>query len=123
MCLFIGFFAQAQGKIVINEASGIRYLVDNYVRINKGNPYIQGWRIQIITTDDRRKMENAMGKFRSLYPDMISDWEHRSPYYLVKVGAFRDKLDYQKFLLEIKQDFPSSIPIIEKVRKEELLRS
>ena len=68
-------------------------------------------------------MENALTKFRNLYPEMNSDWEHKIPYYLVKVGAFKEKLDYQGFLIEIKKDFPGAIPIAAEIREEELLGS
>jgi hypothetical protein len=110
----------AQG-IQITEHDGVQQLMSHYKNHHHQINSVKGYRIQIITTDDRLKMENALYKFRNLYPEMNSDWEHKIPYYLVKVGAFKEKLDYQGFLIEIKKDFPGAIPIIADIREEELL--
>jgi len=110
----------AQG-VRVTEHDGIQTLLSSYVQHHKQNDVINGYRVQIITTDDRRKMENALYKFRNLYPEINSDWEHKVPYYVVKVGAFKEKLDYQGFLLEIKKDFHSAVPVQADIREEELL--
>lgn len=110
----------AQG-VRVTEHDGIQSLLSSYVQHHKQNDVIKGYRVQIITTDDRRTMENALHKFRNLYPEINSDWEHKVPYYVVRVGAFKEKLDYQGFLLEIKRDFPKAIPVGADIREEELL--
>lgn len=119
--LMMQFTSYGQG-VNITEHGSIRSLMNNYIFNNKEAVTVDGWRIQIITTSDRRRMEKALVKFQRMYPDMIADWSHRNPNYQVKVGAFRDKLDYQGFLLKVKQDFPSALPVREQLRKEELLR-
>jgi len=113
-----GTFAQG---VRVTEHDGIQSLLSSYVQHHKQNDVIKGYRIQIITTDDRRMMENALYKFRNLYPDINSDWEHKVPYYVVKVGAFKEKLDYQGFLIEIKKDFHAAVPVQAQIREEELL--
>lgn len=113
--------AVAQG-VSIREHGNVRSLMNTYTYKNKEQAYVKGWRIQIITTSDRREMERAQTEFGNLYPDMVTDWQHRSPYYMLKTGAFRDKLDYQGFLLEVKENFPSATPVLEQLRKDELLR-
>jgi len=118
-CLFT-LQSYAQG-IQIREHDGVQQLMSQYKNYHKETSTIKGYRIQIVTTDDRFKMEKALSKFRNLYPEMNSDWEHKIPYYLVKVGAFKEKLDYQGFLIEIKKDFPGAIPIVADIREEELL--
>lgn len=117
---FCTFSSIAQGIQVI-EHDGIQALLSSYIQHHKENDVIKGYRIQIITTDDRRTMENALYKFRNLYPEINSDWEHKVPYYVVKIGAFKEKLHYQGFLLEIKKDFPKAVPILDVIREEELL--
>lgn len=121
-CLFISLPEATGQGINIREHGNTRSLMNTYIYKNKEQAYVKGWRIQIITTSDRREMERAQAKFGNLYPDMVTDWQHRSPYYMLKTGAFRDKLDYQGFLLEVKENFPSATPVLEQLRKEELLR-
>lgn len=115
------FDSKAQG-IQITEHGSIRTVMDQYIGQNKSNSMIEGWRIQIISTDDRRKMEFNKSKFESAYPGMYLEWEHRNPWYLVKVGAFKTKLELQAFIQELKDDFPQAIPIKDQVNKAELIR-
>ena len=118
--LFLAMPLAGQGvKIVEHDA--VRNIMQKYHRQNHEDIYIQGWRIQIITTNNRRKMENARTKFRNIYPNINQNWEHKSPYYLVKVGAYQEKMDLQGFLLDLKKEFPGAIPIMDKIKKEELI--
>jgi hypothetical protein len=119
--LFIFSNQLASQGITIIEHGNVRHIMQMYMQQNQEDVYIQGWRIQIITTNNRRKMENAKAKFRYKYPNINLSWEHKSPYYLVKVGAYQEKIDLQGFLLDLKSDFPGSIPIMDKIKKEELI--
>lgn len=82
---------------------------------------VDGWRIQIITTDDRRKMEAAKSKFETMYPEIFLKWEHIVPYYKIKIGAYKTKLDLQAFLQELREEFSSAFPIPDMVKKAELV--
>lgn len=108
--------------INIIEHDNIRSAMNKYINYNQSNASINGWRIQIVSTDDRRKMEAAKAKFENMYPGLYINWEHRSPWYLVKVGAYKTKLEVQAALQELKGDFAQAIPINDNVRKTELLR-
>jgi hypothetical protein len=80
------------------------------------------WRIQIINTDDRRKMETDMRRFKSIYPYIQQvNWKQMSPYYKVTAGSFESKLTALAFLGEVKVHFPSAILVNEKIAKKELL--
>ena len=96
-------------------------MMDKFTNTNRAETSIKGWRIQIITTDDRRKMEAARGKFSGLYPDVEVKWNHVAPYYRVKVGAYENKMQLMGFLLELKRDFPGVIPVMDNIRKSELV--
>jgi len=123
LCLspLIGGEMLAQG-IQITEHGNIRTVMNQYISQNQNNPMVEGWRIQIISTDDRRKMEAHKAKFDASYPGVYINWEHRNPWYLVKVGAFKTKLELQGFIQELKDEFPQAIPIKDQVSKAELLR-
>lgn len=84
-------------------------------------PTIRGWRIQIMTTNDRSEMEAGLLKFEELYPDIDYKWEHNPPYYQVRIGAFEKKNDLEVYLIDFKQEFPSSIPVQDDIKKTEIL--
>lgn len=121
ICLW--FFSQdAMAQISFNESPGISRLMDQWIATNRVKDNLRGWRIQIITTADRREMDAAIAKFNSLYPARKIEWEHIVPYYKVKVGAYEKKMDLMPFLLELKRDFPSVIPIMDDIPKNQFIK-
>lgn len=123
--LLLGLFLKPEirsQQVIINEDPAIRQLMDHYVQWNKEEESVEGWRIQIINTDDRRKMEKALNDFRNFFPQIqYAKWKQVSPYYKVIVGAYESKLDALAFLEEVKMHFSSAIPVIEKIDKKEFL--
>jgi len=115
------FNIQGYSQVIINESPSVERLMESYKSFKQSESKIRGWRIQIITTDDRRQMEKARNKFSGLYPHIRSTWVHESPYYKVKVGAYKNKMDLQGLLYELKKDFRGVIPIVEKIHKKDLL--
>jgi len=97
--------------------------MNDYKRINAENPRQKAWKIQIIATNDRRKMEDAISKFSKYFPEHEPNWSHENPYYKVKVGAFETKEDLYSFLLSVKQHFSGAIPVVEEISKSELVNS
>jgi SPOR domain len=111
----------AQGKVHFNEPANVSTLFTNYVIKNRTETTIRGWRIQIVSTDDRREMENIKSKFSNLYPGIPSAWKHVSPYYHVRVGAYRTKTEMMSFLATLKKDFPAAIPVQDDIQKYDLI--
>ncbi len=123
---FLGLFllplcTYGQNVTVVEDPSIIS-MMQKFVSANQGEETIRGWRIQIITTDDRRQMEKARSKFLGMYPDIKLSWEHVSPYYKVQIGAYETRMSLQPFLLELKNDFRSAIPVMDNVKKSELIQ-
>lgn len=122
LIMLIGFVPMfGQGNVDVTTTSSIDQMMNSFTTKNRAESSIKGWRIQIITTDDRRKMEAARGKFSSLYPDVDVEWNHVAPYYRVKVGAYENKIQLMGFLLELKRDFPGVIPVMDNIKKSELV--
>lgn len=119
--LLFGFISLGAQSVQIIEEEPIKRMMEKYIESNKSNGIIRGWRIQIITTNDRRNMESARARFQGLYPGIPISWEHETPYYKVKIGAYRDKITLQPYLQMFKKDFPTAIPIMDNVKKSELI--
>ena len=94
--------------------------MNDFVYTNQQKESIKGWRIQIITTNDRRNSENAKARFQRLYPEINVKWKQEVPFYKVQIGAYETKEELQAFLQEIKVDFPSAIPVVDNVGIDEL---
>lgn len=118
-CCNISLFAQ--GKVIVKTSPSVENMMQDFIFYGKSNEAIKAWRIQIITTDDRREMEIARAKFISLYPDIPEEWKHVVPYYQVRVGAFENKNKMMPFLLELKKIFPASTPVYDQIQKRNLV--
>jgi len=105
----IGLEVKAQNVYVTEDAT-ISTLMDGYAQIHKSKETVSGWRIQILATTDRMKMEKSKEKFLQDYPQINVDWIHAKPYYKVRVGAFSTKLEAQRLLYMLKKDYPSAYP-------------
>ena len=121
ICLLSSIQLFGQGDVNVNTSPTITKMMDEFTAENKSETTIKGWRIQIITTNDRRKMETARSKFVSMHPDIKVNWNHVAPYYRVKVGAYENKMQLMGFLLELKDDFPGVIPVMDDIKKSELV--
>ena len=120
LCLFFALGNSSDAQVTVVEEPAISQLMNDFIYRNQQKTIISGWRIQIITTNDRRKSEAARAKFEGLYPDMRSSWEQEIPFYKVKVGAFETKEELQALLLELKINFPSAIPVVDQISVDEL---
>ncbi|RMF29825.1 MAG: SPOR domain-containing protein [Bacteroidetes bacterium] len=124
-CLALsGLGAQTQGRIHIEYEAGVEPLVKKFVELNKATEFINGWRIQLLATTDRVRMEDALRNFKFLYPHVPVDWVHSKPYYKIRAGAFARKQDAIRLLYLLKQDYPAAYPAQDdRIRPEELLLS
>ncbi len=99
---------QAQ-EIQINEAPAIAQLCRNWVNNNRATPRVEGWRAQILSTTDREQADEARNRFRLAYPEVPADWVHEKPYYKLRAGAFRSRLEAVAFIAQL-IDFPGAYP-------------
>ena len=99
-------FAQ---EIQLNEDPKISQLFRNWTNSNRANPGVDGWRVQIMATTDRQQVEDARNRFRLQHPDVPAEWIHEKPYYKLRAGAFRTKLEAQAFLATL-TDYAGAYP-------------
>ncbi len=111
----------SQSNIKINTSNSLDRYMQQFINNGKTNENIKAWRIQIITTDNRREMEQAIDRFKNMYPDISMDWKHLAPYYQVRIGHYENKNKLMPFLLELKKTFPAATPIYDTVSKRSLV--
>lgn len=122
LCLLpLIMFAQlADAQVTFNEQQSVKQLMDYWTSQHRSEPTIDGWRIKIISTTDRRALERAKGKFDQYYPELNCVQNYEAPYYSLKYGAFETRLDLEPMLVQFKKDFPNAIPFRDKILKSEL---
>lgn len=115
------FCITSNAQVQISEDPSIVSLIQKHKDQNRMSTMISGWRIQLLATTDRRKVENEESKFIQRYPLIQVDWEHSKPYYKLIAGAFVTKLDATRVLKELKQDYSSALLTKSNVSINEIL--
>ena len=114
---------QAQGNITEKVDPAIASLMKRYVDSNKSTKTISGWRIQILATTDRQRIEAALSKFSSQYPNIPADWVQSKPYYKLRAGAYTSKQDAIAAQYLLKNDYPTAYPVQDnEIKPEELIK-
>jgi hypothetical protein len=123
LCIVTTTFLSGQNERVY-EDSDVKKVMEHYRSVFKNRPFIEGWRVQIISTTDRNAMEIMRINAANLYPNLPLKWEHNSPYFRIKLGAFQTKLQATAALQLIKKDYPTAYLVIDKkIEPKEIFES
>lgn len=96
----------------INE-NGINKLVSKYEKILKNTGGINGWRLQLKFQAKEVEIIKIKLKFIKLFPEIPVYLEYEEPYYRIRVGNCRTKLDALKIKNIIQKYFPDTYPVPE----------
>lgn len=94
--------------INVSEDYAVAQMLQRYIQNNKSQTIVAGWRVQLFSTSDRNKVEDAKQNFMRDYPGISVDWTHSKPYYRLRAGAFATKLEAKRLLYRLKKDYPSA---------------
>jgi SPOR domain len=108
-CLMTTLSLTAQ-DMQVSEDPVVGQLFQAWVRSNRANARLQGWRVQLLSTTDRTMVEERKTRFRLQYPDIPADWIHEKPYYKLRAGAFTSKLEAQAFAATLRDAWPGAYP-------------
>ncbi len=109
--LSILFCLSANAQVKVFETPPVMDIMQRYTAQNKSSMGELGWRVQILSTTDRREMENEKQKFMNLYPHLSVSWDYKAPYYRLRVGAFKKKIETAGMIFQIKKDYPAALPV------------
>ena len=107
-------FSQSENNTFeIKSEKGIEYLVNKYENILKNTGGINGWRLQLKFKAKESEIIKIKLKFIKLYPDIPVFLEYQEPYYRIRVGNCRTKLEALKIKYLIKKHFTDTYPVPE----------
>ncbi|TXB62009.1 SPOR domain-containing protein [Phaeodactylibacter luteus] len=98
--------AFGQRNIIIEADKPIAQMMARYAEINKSKKLVEGWRVQILATPDRQRLETVKQSFQYRYPNVPVDWEHAKPYYKLRAGAFSSKVEAMRLKYILEKDYP-----------------
>lgn len=112
----------AQASIAIKEDEKVAALLDLFQTTNETTTKVEGWRVQILATTDRRRLETVESEFKANYPSVPVDWVHANPYYKLRAGAFQTKQEAERLKYTLSEQFAGVYLVKDEVEESELLR-
>jgi len=121
-CFFLAFsivfsfsticFCQKTGKIeAVVQDSRINTLIAKHIAFNESRESIKGFRIQIFFDSGNNSKSMAiatMNEFSSKHPEIKAYLMFQEPNFKVRVGDFRSRMDAQRFLHKIAEEYTNA---------------
>ena len=108
------------GDITSINEEGIDALVSKYENILKAKNGVEGWRVQLMFKAKQDEIKQLKIDFIRLYPEINAYLEYDAPYYRVRVGNCRTKLEAIKIKHQISKNFPGAYPVPEIINFSQL---
>jgi len=122
---FSYFFIYAQENITIIQDPRIDTLLREHILVNEQYNKLQGYRVQIFFDAGNNSKQNAFNErdaFVEMYPEEHIYITFKEPYYRVRVGDFRSKMEAEGFLQKIINNYPNAFAIKDGINPPELLK-
>jgi len=116
-------YGQTEGKLDVIRDERIGHLVEKHIQLNEKQAGIPGFRIQIFFASGNNSKPNAnrvRAEFLAKHPHIKAYVVFQEPYYKVRVGDFRTRLEAQGFLNIVTHNFPSSYIVSDEIQFPEL---
>ncbi len=118
---FKSFGQDSSGSIKIKgDIISLDSLIEKNIAKNNTNKTISGYRIQLFSGNERLNANSIKTKFLHLYPEQPAYLAYQQPYFKIRVGDFRTKLEAKIFYNKIKYEFGECIIIQDKINLPKL---
>jgi len=115
----IALSQKAENYSYVNRDPHIDQLIEKHRQYNLSNPGVDGFRVQIFFdsgNNSKKAAQTAREKFMEVYPEVIAYLTFNSPYYRVRVGDFRTKLEAEGFLFQLTTAYPNAFTVPDRIQ-------
>lgn len=116
--LFIGFGISnsfAQESVTIVSDARLDSLVGQHIEHNKAANGIQGYRVQIFFGSERKAANDAKTHFLQLMPEEEVYFIYQQPYFKVRVGDYRTRLEAEAVYRKLIHTFDKAFIVPDKI--------
>ena len=110
--------SKQEGKVEVYQDSRVDSIVKMHVHYNTSQSTFEGYRIQVFFDAGNNSLNGAQAaqaNYQMLYPGDTAYISFSEPYYKVRVGDFRTRLEAESYLRKIATDFPNAFVIRDKI--------
>lgn len=100
----------------VKQDEKISELLNKYKDYNHKKEFTEGYRIQIMYTDIRDEVYKSKGAMYKEFPDLISYVEYEQPYYKLRLGDFKSRLEATYFLQQVITLYPGAFIVKDKIK-------
>ncbi len=115
----INSFAQ-KAKLTVNNDAYLDTAIQKNIDKNKIANIIDGYRIQLFSGSERNNANALKTKFLKLYPETPAYLIYQQPYFKLRVGDYRTKIEAQNIFYKLQDDFGQVIIIPDKINLPKL---
>jgi len=109
----------------LNTVSNVSVIKDSKINeilsTYKSSYTLSGYRIQIYSDNKKQPCREEKSKFLKLYSSVKAHEVYQQPYFKIRVGDFRTKLEAYKFQKEIQLQFPNCFIVKDEIEVEEFI--
>jgi hypothetical protein len=117
--LSFAFQLRASDTIIVRKDERIDVLTAKQILVNKRSSMLtssgqyKGFRLQVISTNDREKAFGIKADLMNRYPEEKAYVMFQSPYFKVRIGNFIKREDANKFRKNLNKLFPQGVFVVE----------
>ena len=102
-----GAFAQKPGRVEVIKDPQIDSLIARRAALVKAgsNSGIKGFRVQVFSSTDRKAVYAEQTKFKAMYPGIRSYISYSIPYYKLRVGDYRTRLEAEQLINKLRRRY------------------
>ena len=91
-------------------------LLYKYKEYNRKREFAEGFRIQIMYTDVRDEVYQSKGAMYKEFSDLSSYVEYEQPYYKLRLGDFKSRLEATYYLQQVIALYPGAFIVRDKIK-------
>ncbi|NNC95328.1 MAG: SPOR domain-containing protein [Chitinophagales bacterium] len=115
ICLSFLLFAQEERGLKVIQDEKIDHLMRTYQKKNLSKETEDGYRIQVLLSNTRDEVNKAKTKFYGSYPDLKCYIVYDQPYYKLRVGDFKSRIEAKRMLLSIANNYPTAFIVNDEI--------
>lgn len=102
-------------NLTVHQDSSLTRLASDYKSYNHLKDVTDGFRIQVTYTDIRSEAYNSKGQMYKEFPELKSYVEYDQPYYKLRLGDFKTRLEATYYLQQVIILYPGAFIVKDKI--------
>ena len=119
LLVILSYMASAQTgtNVTVHKDPRIDALMKKQIEVNEyttrdARRNVAGFRLLILTSNDRNKVTEAKLKVYKNFPELKAYVVYQAPYYKLRVGNFKDQKEANDYLKKVELYFPTGVYVI-----------